>query len=212
MEASTGHGAGAARSPSLNDSATRPLPSTCPAMVTVEMRRVRRRSRGASNVIVSVLREGDILVGHSGGGFDITHAADAAPELVSHVCYLAAGLPRQGRTWPEAMAIRADGTMGDFDVAGMLKHLQIDEDGSDVPRQRRGRSRAVLSRLRRRDLLDGPSSVSARSVPERRRPWRCPCPGFGQPTSRAASSVAFRTEPNPNGSPNSRPTASASSP
>jgi pimeloyl-ACP methyl ester carboxylesterase len=85
---------------------------------------------GRTEAIVSLLQEGDALVGHSGGGFDITHAADAKPELISHVCYLAAGLPRQGRTWPEAMAMRADGTLGDFDVAGMLKHLEIDDDGA----------------------------------------------------------------------------------
>lgn len=80
--------------------------------------------------IVSVLEPGDVLVGHSGGGFDITMAADAAPDLVAHVTYLAAGLPREGRSWPEAMAMRADGTMGDFDVTGMLQHLEIAEDGS----------------------------------------------------------------------------------
>src|SRR6516165_3586769 len=71
---------------------------------------------GRTDAIVSVLLPGDVLVGHSGGGFDITHAADAATSIVSHVCYLAAGLPREGRTWPEAMALRADGTMGDFDA------------------------------------------------------------------------------------------------
>lgn len=80
--------------------------------------------------IVEVMQGGEVLVGHSGGGFDVTMAADAVPDLVGHVTYLAAGLPREGRTWPEAMALRADGTMGDFDVAGMLEHLQIDEDGA----------------------------------------------------------------------------------
>ena len=30
--------------------------------------------------ILDVLQPGDVLVGHSGGGFDITSAADAAPE------------------------------------------------------------------------------------------------------------------------------------
>jgi pimeloyl-ACP methyl ester carboxylesterase len=57
------------------------------------------------DAIVSALQPGDVLVGHSGGGFDATLATDAAPELVSHICYLAAALPREGRTYPEAMAI-----------------------------------------------------------------------------------------------------------
>src|SRR6516164_1837156 len=48
------------------------------------------------DAIVSVLQPGDVLVGHSGGGFDITVAADAAPHLVSHMVYLAAGLPLEG--------------------------------------------------------------------------------------------------------------------
>jgi pimeloyl-ACP methyl ester carboxylesterase len=85
---------------------------------------------GRTDAIVGVLQPGDVLVGHSGGGFDITHAADAAPDLVSHVCYLAAGLPREGRTWPEAMAMQADGTMGDFDAAELLSYLTFNADGS----------------------------------------------------------------------------------
>jgi pimeloyl-ACP methyl ester carboxylesterase len=85
---------------------------------------------GRLDAIVSVLQQDDVLVGHSGGGFDITMAADAAPGLVGHMTYLAAGLPREGRTWPEAMAMQADGTMGDFDVAGMLRHLEVTDDGA----------------------------------------------------------------------------------
>lgn len=61
------------------------------------------------DVIVSVLRAGSheksVLVGHSGGGFDATLAADARPDLVSHIVYLAAVLPRENRTYPEAMAM-----------------------------------------------------------------------------------------------------------
>jgi pimeloyl-ACP methyl ester carboxylesterase len=85
---------------------------------------------GRRDAIVSVMQPGDVLVGHSGGGFDITMAADAAPELVSHMTYLAAALPREGRSWPEAMAMQADGTIGDFDVAGLLAHLVIGDDGA----------------------------------------------------------------------------------
>src|SRR5215213_3645690 len=53
------------------------------------------------DAVVAALEEtGDItsvLVGHSGGGFDATLAADARPDLVRHVVYLAAALPREGR-------------------------------------------------------------------------------------------------------------------
>jgi pimeloyl-ACP methyl ester carboxylesterase len=43
--------------------------------------------------VTSVLQAGSekqVLVGHSGGGFDATLGADAAPHLVSHIIYLAA--------------------------------------------------------------------------------------------------------------------------
>jgi pimeloyl-ACP methyl ester carboxylesterase len=85
---------------------------------------------GRLDAVVPVLRPGDVLVGHSGGGYDATLVADAAPAMLSHVVYLAAGLPREGRTIPEAMALREDGTAGDYDVAGMLQHLQFAEDGA----------------------------------------------------------------------------------
>jgi pimeloyl-ACP methyl ester carboxylesterase len=78
------------------------------------------------DAIVSVLQPGDVLVGHSGGGYDITIAADVVPELVSHVVYLAAGLPLEGRPIIEATGgvaeRRDDGTME-------VKQLMTDETG-----------------------------------------------------------------------------------
>ena len=81
--------------------------------------------------ILDVLEPGDVLVGHSGGGFDATLAADAAPEKVAHIVYLAAALPREGRTYPEAMAMR-DNENGDFDAdtGEMLGYLHFDDDGA----------------------------------------------------------------------------------
>jgi pimeloyl-ACP methyl ester carboxylesterase len=83
------------------------------------------------DAIVDVLAPGDVLVGHSGGGFDITLAADAAADVVSHVVYLAAALPREGRSYPEAMAMRnAEDGAFDADVGEMLSYLDFAEDGS----------------------------------------------------------------------------------
>ncbi len=81
--------------------------------------------------VLAVMQPGDVLVGHSGGGFDATLAADAAPDLVSHIVYLAAALPREGRTYPEAMAMR-DSEDGEFggDVGEMLSYLSFDDDGA----------------------------------------------------------------------------------
>lgn len=90
------------------------------------------------DAVVAALRDGgaqrSVLVGHSGGGFDATLGADAAPESVAHIVYLAAALPREGRTYPEAMAMRDDGAeLGeefDADVGEMLGYLEFDEDGA----------------------------------------------------------------------------------
>lgn len=57
---------------------------------------------GRRDAILDVLRPGDVLVGHSGGGYDISLAADAAPDMVGHLVYLAAGLPIEGRAIIEA--------------------------------------------------------------------------------------------------------------
>jgi pimeloyl-ACP methyl ester carboxylesterase len=79
--------------------------------------------RGA---IVEVLQKGDVLVGHSGGGFDITYAADVAPDLPSHLIYLAAGLPLEGRTTLEATG----GAPSEDETHGSdVKQLMTDETG-----------------------------------------------------------------------------------
>ncbi len=83
------------------------------------------------DAVLDVLQPGDVLVGHSGGGLEITRAADAAPELVSHVVYLAAALPLEGRLMQDALVYRDDGGVeGDYDVTGMLEHLRFNDDGS----------------------------------------------------------------------------------
>lgn len=58
--------------------------------------------------------------------FDATLAADSAPEKVSHIVYLAAALPREGRTYPEAMTMsdHEDGEVSG-DVGEMLGYLHF---------------------------------------------------------------------------------------
>jgi pimeloyl-ACP methyl ester carboxylesterase len=86
---------------------------------------------GRLDAVLAVLQAGDVLVGHSGGGLEITRAADAAPELVSHTVYLAAALPLEDRLMQEALVYRDDGsTEDDYDVTGMLQHLRFNDDGS----------------------------------------------------------------------------------
>ncbi len=53
---------------------------------------------------------------------------------MGHIVYLAAALPREGRTYPEAMAMRDEGDeLGeefDGDVGEMLSYLKFDDDGA----------------------------------------------------------------------------------
>jgi len=85
---------------------------------------------GRQATILGALQPGDVLVGHSGGGYDITMAADAATDRVAHCVYLAAGLPREGRTIPEAMANRnAEDGRFEADPVGMFRHLKKADNG-----------------------------------------------------------------------------------
>ena len=81
--------------------------------------------------VAESLRPGDVLVGHSGGGFDATLGADTASELVGHIVYLAAALPREGRSYTEAMTmLDADAGELDGDVGKMLGYLNFDDEGA----------------------------------------------------------------------------------
>ena len=81
--------------------------------------------RGA---ILEVLEPGDVLVGHSGGGYDISLAAGAAPEKVGHMIYLAAGLPIEGRSVLEATGGAAAPT-GESEGEPKVVQLMDDETG-----------------------------------------------------------------------------------
>jgi pimeloyl-ACP methyl ester carboxylesterase len=80
------------------------------------------------DAILEVMRGDDVLVGHSGGGFDITLAADAAPDKVAHLVYLAATLPLEGRSLMESVGgapAKEDGvTQLMSDETGMLRFIR----------------------------------------------------------------------------------------
>ncbi len=56
-----------------------------------------------------VIQEGDVLVGHSMGGLAISLGADAAPEKVARLVYLAGSVPLEGGTIGGSSAGFADG-------------------------------------------------------------------------------------------------------
>jgi pimeloyl-ACP methyl ester carboxylesterase len=74
------------------------------------------------DALVAVLEPGDVLVGHSGGGFDMTLAANVAPDRVGHLIYLAAGLPLEGRPLVEATGGATRGPEGG-DVARLNESI-----------------------------------------------------------------------------------------
>lgn len=94
--------------------------------------------RGRVQPIVDVLEKGDVLVGHSGGGYDNAVAANLAPEKVGHMIFLAAGLPVEGKSVVEATggATEADAsgkvvaTKLMDDTTGMLRFIRPLPDGT----------------------------------------------------------------------------------
>jgi pimeloyl-ACP methyl ester carboxylesterase len=91
---------------------------------------------GRRGAIVEVMESGDVLVGHSGGGYDITLAADAAPQKVGHLVYLAAALPIEGRPLLEASGGRAAAEIEEngrtqlmTDETGMMRFVRLNEHG-----------------------------------------------------------------------------------
>jgi pimeloyl-ACP methyl ester carboxylesterase len=86
--------------------------------------------------MLEVMHPGDVLVGHSGGGFDITRAFDAVPDLVAHLVYLAAALPLEGRSQSDAITHRTGEdvthTQAMDDATGMIKYLRFEDDGRMV--------------------------------------------------------------------------------
>ncbi|MGA2396489.1 MAG: alpha/beta fold hydrolase [Steroidobacteraceae bacterium] len=91
---------------------------------------------GRRDAILEVLRPGDVLVGHSGGGYDVTLAADAAPEKVGHIIYLAAALPLEGRPLIEASGGRSAEEVGESgktqlmtEETGMMRFIRLTARG-----------------------------------------------------------------------------------
>jgi pimeloyl-ACP methyl ester carboxylesterase len=81
------------------------------------------------DAILDVLESGDVLVGHSGGGYDVTVAADRAPEKIRHIVYLAAGLPLEGRT-----VLEATGGAAQKDEKGELRITRLMDDDTGMLR------------------------------------------------------------------------------
>lgn len=85
--------------------------------------------RGRIQPIMGALEEGDVLVGHSGGGYDISVAANEAPEKVAHMVFLAAGLPIEGKS-----VVEATGGTVDTDESGEARATELMDDAAGMMR------------------------------------------------------------------------------
>jgi pimeloyl-ACP methyl ester carboxylesterase len=94
--------------------------------------------RGRVQPILDALLDGDVLVGHSGGGYDNAVAANLAPEKIGHMIFLAAGIPIEGKSVVEATGgttVRDGGggtqaTQLMDDSTGMLQYIRPRPDGT----------------------------------------------------------------------------------
>lgn len=71
------------------------------------------------DTVVATLQPGDVLVAHSMGGIAVTAAADAAVQMLSHVVFLAAVVPEEGKSAADIS-----------ELAGPLAHFVPSEDGT----------------------------------------------------------------------------------
>lgn len=79
--------------------------------------------------ILAAMESGDVLVGHSGGGYDISVAAHHAGGNVGHLVYLAAGLPIEGRS-----VLQATGGKLDEEAGGTDRVVNLMDDSTGMSR------------------------------------------------------------------------------
>ncbi len=83
-----------------------------------------------------VVEDGDVLVGHSQGGFAISLAADELPEKVGRLVYLSAAVPIEGESmgaatsgstelWPQTIGLPMEEFMALVDVPGQGPCISI---------------------------------------------------------------------------------------
>jgi pimeloyl-ACP methyl ester carboxylesterase len=93
--------------------------------------------------VLEQAQPGDVLVGHSSGGWAITLAVDAAPQMFRHLVYLAAALPEEGRPagarrisvpkMQQYTQVSPDGKWSEFvSFEGARRHLFNDCDEEDA--------------------------------------------------------------------------------
>lgn len=84
---------------------------------------------GYRQAVVDALEPGDILVGHSMGGYVVTVAADAVPERVRHIVYLAAGVPVEGLSMTESTGGNVAAGGKEIISGSYNRHIRFEPEG-----------------------------------------------------------------------------------
>jgi pimeloyl-ACP methyl ester carboxylesterase len=100
--------------------------------------RVREKATLATyrGAVVEVLEEGDVLVGHSMGGYVISMAANDAADKIGRLVYLAAGVPVEGEaivqtTPPEEIGLHKYSSMVETPEQGRCNAM-TDREGTNL--------------------------------------------------------------------------------
>ena len=82
------------------------------------------------HAVADVIEDGDVLVGHSMGGWAMTVGADEVPTKVARVIYLAAGVPEEGRSIMDTFG-DARGPEGPADISpdGPISVVETEHNG-----------------------------------------------------------------------------------
>ena len=80
------------------------------------------------DAVVEVIEPGDVLVGHSMGGFAVSVAADATTDRLAHVMYLDAGLPIEGQPMKSAGAGNLSGRASAIEIIDEGRRMRFTSD------------------------------------------------------------------------------------
>jgi len=85
--------------------------------------------KGRIQPVLDAMEDGDVLVGHSGGGYDISVAAEHRPASIRHMIFLAAGLPVEGKS-----VVEATGGSTEEDSSGQRRATRLMDDSTGMLR------------------------------------------------------------------------------
>ncbi len=146
---------------------------------------------GYRETVAQLMEPGDVLVGHSMGGFVTTLAADRAPEKVRHLIYIAAGIHQEGLTMQESL-LRARQDSG-AEGADFSAYVEFAPTARASPSRMPPWLAPAYARTAARSRQNGRSHTCPQLMRPQREPIRTP--RFWQAPFPRATSFVRRTAP-----------------